>query len=81
MKERLRAGAVHPGVQKAQLDLIYVYEYLMGENEHEGASLFSVVPLDRTRGNGHKLKHMKFHLNTRKLFYFFFFFTVKVIKY
>jgi len=26
------------------------------------------VPSDRTRSNGHKLKHKKFHLNTRKTF-------------
>jgi len=25
-----------------------------------------VVPSDRTRGNGHKLKHKKFQLNTRE---------------
>jgi len=28
-----------------------------------------VVPRDRARGKGHKLKHRKFHLNTRKNFF------------
>jgi len=28
-----------------------------------------VVPRDRTRGSGHKLKHRKFHLNMGKNFF------------
>jgi len=34
-----------------------------------GPDSFSVVPSDRTRGKGHKLKHRKLHLNTRKNFF------------
>lgn len=40
--------------------------YLLGESEDEGASLLSAVPTDRTKGDGHKLKYLKYPLNKRK---------------
>ncbi|KAK4833089.1 hypothetical protein QYF61_027755 [Mycteria americana] len=53
-------------------NLINVQKYLREECK-DRARLSSVVPSDRTRGNGHKMKHRRSPLNFRKHF-----FTVRV---
>ncbi|KAK4823929.1 hypothetical protein QYF61_008315 [Mycteria americana] len=64
-EERLRElGFFSLEKRRLRGDLIGVYKYLNGESKTDQGRLFSV-----TRGNGHKLKHSRYHLNIRKHFF------------
>ena len=58
------AEIVQPEAEEA---LIKVHKYLKGKGKDTGARLCSVVPIARTGGNGHKLAHRRFPLNTRSI--------------
>lgn len=56
---------MQPGEEKAYGDLINMYKYLKGRVHRGWSQTIASGTSDRTRGDGHTLKHRQFPLNMR----------------
>ena len=66
-EERLGVlGEAGKGWERRGGDLLNAYKYLKGVCKENGTWLILVMPKERIRGSGHKLKYRMFPLNTRK---------------
>jgi len=65
-----RASTILFSLEKRRLweDLINAYKYLKSWYQVDCNRLFLAVPSNRTKGNGHKLEHKKFHMKMRNDF-------------
>ncbi|KFO54209.1 hypothetical protein N302_00830, partial [Corvus brachyrhynchos] len=76
-EERLRElGLFSLENRRLQGDLLVAFQYLKGIYKKDGEGLFTRACIDRTRGNGLKLKESRFRLDIRKKS-----FTVRVVRY
>lgn len=55
--------------EKAQRDIIAVFQYLKGSYKEDRGSLFTRSHTEKIRGNGYMLHTEMFYLNIRKIFY------------